>query len=101
MGFKQVRTSDISGKELHDDEVINIVVRTHGKLSEPKQIDVAEAEIAPLKTTSGLAELEYRRPYGTSTTVFTTETELDNVVPLKVLQDADGIRGRRRGVWID
>lgn len=101
MGFKQVRTSDLSGKELHDDEVVNIVVRTHSKLDEPKQIDTAEAEIAALKTVSGLAELEFRRADGTSNTVFTTEAELAKVVPLDVLQAADGIRGRRRGVRID
>lgn len=90
------RVSDVSGKEL-DSNYVNVVIKGHSKIDESKQIDVSDAEAKSIKTVDGLVELELRPAKGESRTVYCTEEELAKVVPLDVLQYADGLRGRRRG----
>ncbi|MBM4646547.1 hypothetical protein GS464_29465 [Rhodococcus hoagii] len=97
MGLVSRRISDVSGEELDELTYVNIVVKSHSKLEEAKQIDVSEAEAKSIKTVSGLVELEFRHANGDTTTVFATEAELGKVVSLEVLSAADGIRGRRKG----
>ncbi|WP_440220890.1 hypothetical protein [Dietzia sp. MNB45] len=101
MAFISKRVSDISGKELEDGEVLNIVVRNHPDLDEAKQIDTSEEEIKSLKTVDGLVELEIRPANGEPRTEFVTKAELAKLVPLDVLQHADAIRGRRKGVRLN
>lgn len=98
MAYISRRVSDLTGKELEDGEVVNVVIRNHPKLDEPKQIDTTGQELEALKAVEGLVELELRPADGDPTTVFVEVAELQKVVPLKVLQEADGIRGRRKGV---
>ncbi|EON33797.1 hypothetical protein GTC6_05502 [Gordonia terrae C-6] len=97
MGLVSRRVSDVSGEELDEGTYVNIVVKNHSKLDESKQIDVSAVEAKSIKTVNGLVELEFRPADGPSVTVFATETELNKVVPVEVLQRADGTRGRRRG----
>lgn len=97
MGLVSKRISDVSGEELDELTYVNIVVKSHSKLDEAKQIDVSEAEAKSIKLVSGLVELEFRPANGPATTVFATEAELNKVAPIETLQRADGTRGRRRG----
>lgn len=97
MGLVSRRISDVSGDELDESTYVNIVVKSHSKLDESKQIDVSEAEAKSIKTVNGLVELELRPANGPSVTVFATQTELHKVAPLDVLLKADGTRGRRKG----
>ncbi|WP_064256362.1 hypothetical protein [Rhodococcus sp. HS-D2] len=97
MGLVSRRISDVSGEELNELTYVNIVVKGHSKLGEAKQIDVSEAEAKSIKLVSGLVELEIRPSGQAARTVFATEAELAKVVPIEVLERADGVRGRRKG----
>lgn len=93
MAFRQIRVSDVSGKELDDAELVTVLVRLDG---ESKVVDVAAEEIANLKTVNGLVELEIKPANGPERTVFVTKTELGKVIPDEVLKRADSARGRRK-----
>lgn len=95
MAMVSKRVSDVSGKEL-DSNYVNVVIKGHSQLDESKQIDVSDAEAKSIKTVDGLVELELRPSKGDPRTVYCTEEELAKVVPLEVLQYADGLRGRRK-----
>ena len=97
MGIKNVKVSDISGVDLKEDEAIRVVVRNHPKLDEPKQIDAAGDEIKSLKGLTNLVTVNVVHPSGIVDELAVTVTELEKVIPLHVLQEADGIRGRRKG----
>ncbi|GAA1099651.1 hypothetical protein GCM10009648_43850 [Tsukamurella spumae] len=97
MALVNRRVSDVSGEELDEGTYVNIVVKNHDDLDEPKQIDVSEVEAKSIKTVSGLVELEFRAANGDSRTVFATKTELAKVVSVDILKRADGTRGRRKG----
>ena len=102
MAYISKRVSDSTGEELDDAQVLNIVIRNHPDLDEAKQIDTSEEEIKSLKTVDGLVELEIRPSNGEPTrTEFVTKAELAKLVPLEVLHDADGVRGRRKGVRLN
>lgn len=94
MAFRQIRVSDVSGKELTDEELVTVLVRLDG---ESKVVDLAAEEIANLKTVNGLVELEIKPASGPERTVFVTKAELGKVIPDEVLQKADNARGRRKG----
>ena len=92
-----MRTSDLSGADLKDDEVVTVVVRSHPDLSEGKVFDAAQDELAALKPVTNLVQLELRYADGTTKELAVTKTELSKVVPDSVLEAADGLRGRRTG----
>ncbi|ODR25789.1 hypothetical protein [Mycolicibacterium porcinum] len=98
MAKEQVTRSDVTQNLIPDEKVVNVVIKGHPKLDEAKQIDSSAEELAALKFATGLVEIEFRPTNGQSYTRFITATELEKVVPLEVLQKADGIRGRRPGV---
>lgn len=97
MAIRNIRVSDITGAELKDDDSIHVVVRDHPKLNGPKQLDAASGELEALKTVNNLVHIEIRRADGTTKEVAATVTELEKVIPLDVLEKADGLRGRRKG----
>lgn len=97
MGFKTVRTSDLSGTDLAEADVVTVLVKGHPDLSENKVLDASAAELKPLKTVTGLVELELKSADGTVKTVYVTNTELAKVIPMDVLQKAGNARGRRTG----
>lgn len=92
-----VTRSDASGEPIPTGEAVNLVVKNHSKLDEAKQIDLSKAELQTIKLVSGVIPVEVRPEVGEDYIVFVTETELGKVIPLDVLQKADGIRGRRSG----
>ena len=92
MGYKSIRTSDISGEVVEDDQVVTVVVRAEGKL-----FDAKPQELAPLKRLTNVVELELRKPDGTSEEVIVSKADFDKVVTAEVLAKADSIRGRRNG----
>ncbi|MFI2837592.1 hypothetical protein [Mycolicibacterium sp. PDY-3] len=92
-----ITRSDASGEVIPTGESINLVVRNHSKLDEAKQIDLSKAELQTIKLVTGVIPVDVRPEVGEDYTVFVTETELAKVVPLDVLQKADGLRGRRSG----
>ena len=109
LGIKNVKFSDISGAELKDDDTLRVIVRGHPKVGEDKQLDAAPFPVAPtppldaatgeldaLKTVANLVAVEIQYPDGTSKEVAATATELEKIIPLDVLQNADGLRGRRK-----
>ncbi|MGB3822483.1 MAG: hypothetical protein WA972_05935 [Rhodococcus qingshengii] len=96
MGIKNVKFSDISGAELKDDDTLRVIVRGHPKVGEDKQLDAATGELDALKTVANLVAVEIQYPDGTSKEVAATATELEKIIPLDVLQNADGLRGRRK-----
>ena len=92
MGYKSIRTSDISGEIVADDQVVTVVVRSEGKL-----FDAKPEELASLKPLTNVVELELRKADGTSQEVIVSKTDFDKVVTAEVLAKADSIRGRRNG----
>lgn len=92
MGYKSIRTSDISGNILPDDKVITVVVRAAGKL-----FDASAEELEGLKRLTNVVELELRHADGTSEEIIVSKTDFDKVVTPEVLAVADNIRGRRNG----
>lgn len=92
MGYKQIRTSDISGAVLADDQVITVVVRSEGKL-----FDATKEELTGLKRVTNVVELELRHPDGETEEILVSKADFDKVVTAEVLANADNIRGRRNG----
>lgn len=97
MAKEQVTRSDVTKNLIPDNEVVNVVVKGHPKLDEAKQIDSCAEELAPLKFATGLVEVEFRPASGQNYSRFVTAAELEKVIPLDILQAADGTRGRRPG----
>jgi hypothetical protein len=92
MGYKSIRTSDISGNILPDDKVITVVVRSAGKL-----FDASAEELEGLKRVTNVVELELRHADGSSEEINVSKSDFDKVVTPEVLAAADNIRGRRNG----
>lgn len=92
MGYRNIRTSDISGKVLQDDEVVTVVIRSLGK-----QFDAAPGELAALKPLTNVVEVELRHPDGKTNDFIVSQADFDKVVTPEVLAVADGLRGRRNG----
>lgn len=95
IGFKQVRTSDISGVDLKDDEVVTVSVRRHPDLADGKVFDAAEDELAGLKPVTNLVQLELRAADGSTKEILVSKADFAKVIPDAVLQGADSLRGRR------
>lgn len=81
MGYKSIRTSDIRGEVVEDDQVVTVVVRAEGKL-----FDAKPEELAPLKPLTNVVELELRKPDGSSEEVIVSRADFDKVVTLKSSQ---------------
>ena len=97
MAFKSIRVSDLTGVEASDEEFVTVVVRTHPQLEEPVQFDALPDELKALKGLKDLVVLELR---GEETMqVVTTLQEFNKLSPNinEVLENADGLRGRRKG----
>ena len=92
MGFKQIRTSDISGATIADDKVITVIVRSEGK-----QFDATAEELAPIKRLTNVVELELKHPDGRTEEIIANKADFDKVVTPEVLKRADSLRGRRNG----
>jgi len=92
MGYKSIRTSDISGEVLADDKVITVVLRSEGKL-----FDAAAEELTGLKRLTNVVEVELRHADGTTEEFIVNKSDFDKVVTAEVLANADNIRGRRNG----
>lgn len=92
MGRKIVPTSDISGRDLLDEELVTVVIKSAGK-----RFDAARDELAALKTVSNVEELEYQYPSGERETVLVTKAELNKLIPAEKVESFDSSRGRRTG----
>jgi hypothetical protein len=92
MGYKSIRTSDISGEIVEDDKVVTVVVRSVGKL-----FDAKAEELEGLKRLTNVVELELRHADGNTEEIIVSKTDFDKVVTAEVLANADSIRGRRNG----
>jgi hypothetical protein len=97
MGFKTIRTSDLTGADLPDDQVVTVVVKTHPDLAEGKVFDASSVELSGLKTVDNLVELELRAANGTSRQVLVTKAEFSKIVSDDKLDGFDSVRGRRTG----
>ena len=97
MAFKSVRVSDISGIELDDNQVVNVVVRDHPRVQEAKQFDASEEELKALKVVNNLVTLELRHADGSTQDVAVTAAEFAKLIPDDKLAGFDGLRGRRKG----
>lgn len=96
MGFRSVRVSDLTGIELDDDQVVNVVVR-HPEHEEARQFDASQEELKALKTVGNLVSLELRFANRTSQDVFATAVEFAKLVPAEKLTTFNQLRGRRKG----
>ena len=92
MGYKSIRTSDISGQDLSDDEVVTVVVKDAGKV-----FDATKEELASLKPIGNYVELEYRFPDGDVKTVLVSKASFAQLIPDDKLAGFDSHRGRRAG----
>lgn len=92
MGYKQIRTSDISGQVLADDQVVTVVVRSLGKL-----FDASAEELAGLKRVTNVVELELRHSNGENEEILVGKSDFDKLITQELLDKADSIRGRRNG----
>lgn len=96
MAIRNIKVSDITGEEVKDTDALRVIVRGHPKIGEDKQLDAATGELDNLKTVANLINIEVQYPDGTSKELFATLTELEKVIPFPVLEEADGLRGRRK-----
>lgn len=96
LAFRQLRVSDVSGKDLPEDEAISVVIRQHPDLTEGKVFDTSEEELSSLKGVGNLVELELRLAHG-SRTLLVTKAEFDKLMPADKLKELPGVRGRRPG----
>ncbi|WP_138443423.1 hypothetical protein [Sinomonas susongensis] len=92
MGFRQIRTSDITGATIDDNKVITVVVRAAGK-----QFDTTAEEIAPLKRVTNVVQLELKHANGKTEEILVDKADFDKLVTADVLKRADSLRGRRQG----
>lgn len=92
IGYVQLRTSDLTGEILQEDQVVSVVVRAAGKI-----FDASAQELAGLKTVNNVVELELRHPDGRTEEILVSKASFDQVVSAEVLDKADSIRGRRTG----
>lgn len=93
MGFKQIRTSDISGEVLSDEDVVTVVVKNEGKV-----FDCKADEIKSLKPLNGnIIELEIKRNGDEPQRILVADKDFYAVVPREVVEKADSSRGRRSG----
>lgn len=92
IGYKQIRTSDLTGNELKDQDVITVAVRTEGKI-----FDASAEELSTLKRLTNVIELEYRHPDGNVETVICTQAEFSKIITPEKLETFDSLRGRRSG----
>ena len=97
MGFKTIRTSDLSGVDVADEQLVTVVVRTHPDISETKQFDAAADALSGWKAMTNLVSLELKRPDGRVTELTVTLDAFNKLVPAEVLAGASGTRGRRPG----
>jgi hypothetical protein len=97
MGFKQVRTSDLSGVDLADDQVVTVVVKTHPDALESKIFDASVDELSGLKAMTNLVELELRAPSGVTSSIVVSKTDFAKLVTDEKLEKLDSARGRRTG----
>ena len=97
MAFKSIRVSDLTGKEGDDEDFVTVVVRRHPALEEAVQFDALPEELKGLKGLNDLVVLELRN--GSSDQLVTTLAEFNKLSPNinEVLENADGLRGRRKG----
>lgn len=97
MAFKSIRVSDLTGAEGDDKDFVTVVVRQHPELEEAVQFDALPAELTSIKGIKDLVVLELRN--GETTQVVTTLAEFNKLSPniKEVLENADGLRGRRKG----
>lgn len=97
MAFKSIRVSDLTGVEGDDADFVTVVVRKHPELSEPVQFDALPDELKGLKSLKELVVLELRN--GETQQLVTTLAEFNKLAPniKEVLENADGLRGRRKG----
>lgn len=92
MGFRQIRTSDLTGNEIKEEDVITVNVKNASKV-----FDATAEELSQLKRVNNIVELEYRHPDGNTETVLCTQAEFNKVVPPEKLETFDNSRGRRTG----
>ncbi|SIS12177.1 hypothetical protein [Williamsia sterculiae] len=92
MGFKQIRTSDLTGVELKEADVVTVAVKSAGKV-----FDAAAEELSALKRLTNVIELEFRHPDGELETVLCSKTEFEKLVSTAQLDTFDNLRGRRSG----
>jgi hypothetical protein len=92
LAFKSVRVSDLTGKELKDEEVVTVVVRAEGKV-----FDSSAEELSSIKRLTNVVELELRHANGDTEQIICTQAEFEKVVSADVLAKADSTRGRRTG----
>jgi hypothetical protein len=98
VGFVTKRTSDLSGTELPDDQVVTVVVKQHPDLADGKIFDAAVDELLGLKgMANNLVQLEIRSPDGTTADVVVTKSEFTKLVSKEKLDGFDSARGRRTG----
>ncbi len=97
IGFKQIRTSDLTGEILDDSDVVTVVIRSHPDLAEGKVFDASPVELHGLKGIEDLVELELQFPNGTTQTLVSTKEDFEAVVPARLLKTFDNSRGRRTG----
>lgn len=88
----QVRTSDVSGDDLADEDVVTVTYR-----DAEKRFDASKEELAALKRVNNAVSLEYRYPDGTTENVLVNRADFDKLVTPEILEKADSIRGRRSG----
>lgn len=98
MAWISRKVSDLSGKEGKEDAFVNVVVRTHPKLEEAVQFDALPDEVKGLTPLTDLVQLELRKGTEVKELIVTLE-EFNKLSPKmeEVLDNADGLRGRRSG----
>lgn len=97
MAWISRKVSDLTGKEAKEDAFTNVVVRTHPKLEESVQFDALPEELKGLTPLNDLVQLELRHGADVTELIVTLE-EFNKLSPKieEVLNNADGLRGRRK-----
>ena len=62
MAVKTIRVSDLSGKELGDDQVAKLVIHEHPQYNGPITLDVLPEEVGELPDSEAYVRIEVRAP---------------------------------------
>jgi hypothetical protein len=97
MAYRQIRVSDLSGEVIEDENVVEVVIRSHPDLEDAKRFDSQPAELKDLVALENIVELELRSPSGTLGTMLVDKDQFDAVITPEKVKTFDSTRGRRTG----
>ncbi|WP_103530546.1 hypothetical protein [Streptomyces sp. SM11] len=99
MAIVSMKKSDLNGQVGDEGDFVQVVVRQHPEIDQPKVLDVMTAEVDQFKEIGDLVMLEVTMPDKTKRDIAMRLTDFNKLAPnmSEVLKEARGTRGRTPG----